>query len=464
MADHLNLRIRRYLTAKEFASDLKQLKAFRGTFIGDSLLESLEKDGLVRPKVRLRWPDPVARRMWLEGHHYVGSMHEAVEPDGARWEAAVRLKHSLFRAGNRHVYGNVSHPFDDPEPAFAEFLQRPDDQTFHPHRDRQVSVANDRHPGPFFDSCNVQDYYSGWQVLAAAEVADMGIHVRLNMADPNIADAAHEAILQGRLPNGDTHELFAPARALKGFHEHEAALDAIIWSVEEADGALARILANQGGGRFKLEEQSRAYHEAREEAAHCGMERHNVRTPEIIAVCKFLAERWSDWDSEGRPLIAEAYKIFLAAAVRILQMTTDMTLAVAVEHVIRAMGDPSDQLYKMFKALWAEPTVATLLQSNEKLARQGRPASEWPAVKAEIEQLRSSGPAGAVVADLVMAHRLRGAVHHQLPEQDQFEMEKLFFVLLRAAAMTHAHVQRGKAAAVAPPSASPAAEPEPAEA
>ena len=305
-----------------------------------------------------------------------------------------------------------------------------------------------------------------------------------------------------------------------------------------------------------------AYREAREEAAHCGMERHNVRTPEIIAVCKFLAERWSDWDSEGRPLIAEAYKIFLAAAVRILQMTTDMTLddikeavghqgssfrptldvvwpdwareqkervsrtlrgavmaegpgklsteeiaafadfveqeqqdaiflrlesferhvfgdvdapmagmssdvqgmAVAVEHVIRAMGDPSDQLYKMFKALWTEPTVATLLQSNEKLARQGRPASEWPAVKAEIEQLRSSGPAGAVVADLVMAHRLRGAVHHQLPEQDQFEMEKLFFVLLRAAAITHAHVQRGKAAAVAPPSASPAAEPEPAEA
>lgn len=146
-------------------------------------------------------------------------------------------------------------------------------------------------------------------------------------------------------------------------------------------------------------------------------------------------------------------------------MSSDVQgMAVAVEHVIRAMGDPSDQLYKMFKALWTEPTVATLLQSNEKLARQGRPASEWPAVKAEIEQLRSSGPAGAVVADLVMAHRLRGAVHHQLPEQDQFEMEKLFFVLLRAAAITHAHVQRGKAAAVAPPSASPAAEPEPAEA
>jgi hypothetical protein len=205
----------------------------------------------------------------------------------------VRLKNSLIQARNPLVYGNVSHPFDDPEPAFAEFLQGQAEQIFNPHRDRRVSIANDRHL-ELYDSCNVQDYYSGWQVLAAAEVADMGIHVRLNMADPNIAEAAREAILQRRLPSGDAHELFAPARALKGFHEHEAALDATVWSVEEAFGALTRILANQRGGRFKLtEEQTRAYHEARVEAARCGLEHHNVSTSEIIAVCNF-------WPSAGR--------------------------------------------------------------------------------------------------------------------------------------------------------------------
>jgi hypothetical protein len=551
MVYQLNLRIRRYLSASDFAADLKQLKAFRGTSFGDSLLESLEEHRLVRPKLRLCWPDPVARRMWLERHDYVGSMHETVEPDGARWEAAVRLSNRLFQHSHRRAYGNVSHPFDNPDPAFPEFLQRPVDQSFQPHCDRRVSVANDCHP-VLYDPCNIQDYYSGWQVLLATEVADMGIHIRLNMADPDTAKAVHEAMLQGRWPNGRAHELFAPARALRGFHKHEAALDAIVWSVEEADDALNLILRNQGGGRVILtEEQVRAYDAARVETARCEQERHNVHTPEIISVCKFLAGRWLAWNSEGRPLIAQAYKVYLASAVHMLKMTADMTfdditvavghlgnsskpaldvvwpdwardqkervsrtlqnavmakgpgalsteeiisfgefvqqehqdaiflrleslerhafddvnaplagissdvqgMAVAVEHAVRAMGGSKDQLYQMFKELWTEPEVVKLLKRSKTLAEQGRLPSEWPAVKAEIEHLRASGLAGAVVADLVMAHRLRGAVHHQLPEQDQFEMEKLFVVLLRAAAMTHAHVQRRKAAAALPPDA-----------
>jgi hypothetical protein len=114
----------------------------------------------------------------------------------------------------------------------------------------------------------------------------------------------------------------------------------------------------------------------------------------------------------------------------------------------------------MFMELWTETEIIQLLKSNRKLAEQGSKPSDgpttWPAVKAQIEQLRSSGPAGAIVADLVMAHRLRGAVHFRLPEQDPFEMEKLFVVLLRAAATTHAHVQR-RAAAGAPPSVPSAA-------
>ena len=172
--------IRRYLTASEFIADLKQLKAFLGTVIGDGLLESLEQSHLVRPSLRHCWPDPVARRIWLENHDYVGSMHESTEPDGARWEAAMRLEERLSQARNRVFYGNVVHPFDDSEPAFAEFLQGPADQYFCPHLERRVSVSNDIHP-ILYDGGNIQDYYSGWQVLLAAETADIGIHFRLNI-------------------------------------------------------------------------------------------------------------------------------------------------------------------------------------------------------------------------------------------------------------------------------------------
>ena len=47
---------------------------------------------------------------------------------------------------------------------------------------------------------------------------------------------------------------------------------------------------------------------------------------------------------------------------------------------------------------------------------------------------------------MVMAHRVRGAVHVPVPEEDQLEMERIFVEVMASAAMTHAHVMRGAAA------------------
>ena len=55
------------------------------------LLESLECSGLLKPKIRLQWPEPVARRLWLNRHDDVKNLHDPIEPDGPRWSAALRL-------------------------------------------------------------------------------------------------------------------------------------------------------------------------------------------------------------------------------------------------------------------------------------------------------------------------------------------------------------------------------------
>ena len=524
------------MSAREFTSDLNQLQAFRGTFVGDGLLESLERDRLIQPKIRFRWPDPIARRKWLEKQDTVSSLHGSIEPDGARWEAAKSLDQAL----GDHVFGirrGALHPFDDPNPAFADFLQATEDQEFLPHIDRRVSVSSDKYP-ELYDSRNIRDFYTGWQVLTAAEVADMGIHIRMNMADSEIAEAVHISIRRGQLPNGHIHMSYAPARAMEGFSEHEAALDATVWSVEEGNAALTRILGNQGSGRVQLsKEQTRQYHVARIDAARSGLRHYHVGPAKVIAACQFLAQRWSHWNSEGRPLIADAYKIYLASAVRLLEMTTDMTfehirdvvgrqgssskptldfvwpnwtdvqkeriartlqeafvrknpgalsdneilafvnfleqeyqdgvllrfesfakhafeetdapmagmasdlqaMATAVEHAVRAMGGSKNQLFKMFLELWDGTVVSRELKINRKLAEQVCPPTS---LEADIARLRDSGPAGAVAADLIVASRLRGAVHYRLLEKDQFGLEELFVLLLRATAMTHAHVQR----------------------
>ena len=185
MTRQVNLKVRRYLSANEFTTDLTIIRAFRGTYVGVSLLESLEREGLVKPKIRLRWPDPIARRMWLEKQDTVSSLHESTEIDGARWEAAKNLDKALT-LNVFGVYRDKPHPFDDPDPEFAEFLQGSQEQDFVPHLDRRVSVSCDKYPG-FYDPNNVRDFYSGWQVLAAAEMADMGIHIRMNRVNPKVS-------------------------------------------------------------------------------------------------------------------------------------------------------------------------------------------------------------------------------------------------------------------------------------
>src|SRR5690349_7105030 len=93
MAETVNLH--RYLTAGEFARELVSLHAYRW-HVGEGLLEELEEARLVLPRLRLRWPDPIARRFWLSAHEDY-ELKQAVEPDGPRWDAAVELESALHR-------------------------------------------------------------------------------------------------------------------------------------------------------------------------------------------------------------------------------------------------------------------------------------------------------------------------------------------------------------------------------
>lgn len=551
MKDRVNLRLRRYLSGDEFLRQLKQLRAYRDTYHGDGLLDWFEESGLVRPVLRLAWPEPIARRWWRENHEWAGEMREEMEPDGPRLDAAVTLAHALSRVGLRGAHYDVPHPLDDPDPSWAPFLQGEEEQTFVPRAERRYSIGNARDP-VVYDRSHVRDFYSAWQVLVAAEIADMGIFFRLDMSSGAVAEAARAALRVGRAPDGPAYELFAPNRALRGLHEHRAALDAAIWASEEGDIAFLRAARGLGGGRIQLgEAEDTSYRADRAEAASAAMARHGVATQDVIALCRFLAERWVEWDDEGRPLIAEAYRIHLAAAVRMLQLAEDMSfdeiaeevgpvstragpllrrvwpdwaaeqcervtltlrsalpsegpgavsnaeleafarfldeerqdaiflrlesferhafdgddpaamggmasdlqgMAVAVEHAVRAMGGTGEQLFQMFRRLWAGTPVEPLLKASDQLARNSGLMGDWPGLKARVAALAATGDAGAVAADLVMAHRLRGAVHIPLPEDDQLELERIFVRLMAAVAMTHAHLARQAAPAVTAPS------------
>jgi hypothetical protein len=544
------------MDAAEFARELEKLHAFRGAYVGAGLLESLEETGLLFPRIRIRYPDTVARRFWLETHSR--QLRYAIEPDGLGWEFAVELSNRLHRWRNHTVYGASSHPLDDLEPRFAEFVQRPSAMAFEAWQDMRVDVSNEVET-LLFDGHNFESYYSTWLLLQAAEVADAGIHFRLNLANEAVARRADEAIRNGTAPADNPSFNLMPVHVVRDFVKHENGLNAVVWYAEESDRALMEIVKAQGGGRFQLsKEQHERYGAESDEAAQNSARRHGIGIDDLVSLCRFLSARWFDWDHDGRPLVAEAYKDMLGKTVQMIRQIGGLTfeevrdrvgnvggwfkpildviwpswteqetdrlrltlrasissrnieglseadvdafasflakegleaffwrlksfedhvfrgnefalegmksdlqgMAVAVEHVVAALGGTETQLYEKFKQVWKDPDVLEILKRSDvsPLARQERLARNWPALKAQIDALRNEA-GGMIAADLVMAHRIRGGVHTILPEDDQFELEALFLTLMRAAVLTFAEVRRIEklskqtSAAIIPPSA-----------
>src|ERR1044072_991915 len=309
----MGLHLHRYLDAREFTRQLGTWRAYRGEFVGNGLLEELEEARLVIPRLRLRWPDPVARRFFLDSHEGY-KLQGPVEPDGPRGDAALALDNALHRWSNHTVYGPSPHPFDDPEPRFAEFLQAPANIPFQHWNDMRVDVSSDQHEVLFAD--NAESSSTSWQLLLAAEVADMGGHFRVNLAEGDNYRQVWEAIREGTRPGGRASCALLPGHALRDFDRNVRAFDAVIWFEEESERALVEILKHRGGGRYRLTiAENERYHQARGDAATAAAARFNVTGHDLVAAGKFLSKQWSDWKREGRPLTADAYKDFLEATV-----------------------------------------------------------------------------------------------------------------------------------------------------
>jgi hypothetical protein len=335
------MQFQRYMATDAFARELDSLHAFHGRKVGSGLLEYLEQQGLLSPRMRIRYPDPVARRFWLMAHEHWGprQLRHPTEPDGPRWDAAVELDEASYRWRNSLAYGPSDNPLDDPAPRFSEFIQHPSAKTFEAWLDMRVDVSNDVET-TMFDGINVETYYSTWQVLLAAEVADAGVHIRINLGDGATFRRTVEALEAGRLPDGSGPSYnFTPVHVARGFAEHQAALDAVVWFAEERWRVLSEIIKGQGGGRFRLSPaQSAQYEQETTALSAAAVGRFTVNLDQLVAAIRFLAERWSEWKRDDRPLIADAYQAVLEKAVILARLAGDMKFAELRDRIGRVGG------------------------------------------------------------------------------------------------------------------------------
>jgi len=530
------LQLQRYADARYILQEVQRLKIVRG-HAHESYLEKLEAARLVVPKLRIRYPDTIARRLWQDAHPDVGAMTVEVEPDGPRLNAAIDFKHAI---GRHPVNGRQPHPLDDLAPRFAEFVYRSSERAFLPWSE----LSNETYE-TLYDTHYVTTLYSSWQVLQIAEMAEMGIHILVNLAEDGKFEAAMRAGQDGyEMPTGPTSHSYP--NQLRDFTTHEAALDAVVWFAEESDEALRTITFKRSGRYILSDDEGAAYRAGQQAAARTACDRYRVSGEQLIELAKFLGNLWRSWDRDGRPLIADEYRRYLGNAVLLAQLGAGMDfetvrtgmgfswgktfllddafpdwaeleknrvrdtlgamirhpdanitglgeaeieafvefvdkeclhaffwclrsfedhairgnnfalegmrsdlqgMAVVVEHVARSLaGEQAKgviQLYKVFHNLWKGSEVADILGKAAKLTKPPKKygPTDWSKLKADLEDLAQSSPAAKIASYLVMAHRVRGAVHYKFQEENQFELERLFVELMLAAVLTFSHVR-----------------------
>ena len=333
------MRISRYLDAKAFLDEAKALKVVR-SHITDTLLERLEQQRSLIPRLRLHYPDPIERRWWADGHegYDVGGERE---PDGLRWDAACSLEKARQRRQWELDPTVTLHPLDKPEERFLQFMEAPAELSFVPWRDYRVAV-NAEGAAPLYTSQTVVTYYSSWQLLQYAEVANMGVTSFMNLlATPGWP--SKEAIAAA--PQSIS---VLPLHAMRGFAEHGQALDAMVWFAEEALKGYEFATRRGHHRRLISEEEGAEIMRTRLWAAEQARTRHGVGDEELLAANRFLFEQWANWERDGRPLIAGAYKTIAAQGVRLACLAGGVT----VEEYKAVVGHAAGYVKPILDVIW----------------------------------------------------------------------------------------------------------------
>ena len=93
------MQFNRFMRANDFVRELDSLRAFRGEYMGTGLLESLDAARLLHPRIRIRYPDAIARRFWLEKHDHFRCQLGVVSPNPRKFQKSRIALQKRYSSG-----------------------------------------------------------------------------------------------------------------------------------------------------------------------------------------------------------------------------------------------------------------------------------------------------------------------------------------------------------------------------
>ena len=320
----------RYLTTSEFCKEADALKVSHAQ-MREPVLERLERQRSLIPHLRLRYPDDIERRWWAQAHPEF-AVSFAKEPDGQRWDDANALEQARQRGRWIDVDPRISPlVLDDPEPRFLSFIERPSETAFVRWEDYRVAL-NDSEDGPNFTDETVVAYYSSWQLLQFTEVVNMGVTSFMNLVGSNGWPSDEDILAAPRSVS------WVPTHALRRFEEHATSLDAIVWFAEEFAQGHQYATRQDFSRRMLTDGEIADIAALRDWAAQAACERHCVDLCALTEAVLFFCDQWCEWHSLGRPLIADAYKLFAAQGIKLATINDRLTVEEFSERLGRTGG------------------------------------------------------------------------------------------------------------------------------
>lgn len=305
----------------------------------EAFFEFLERESLVSPILRLRFPPAVLRRFEMEDNRSK-SVVGATEPDGKRWTAAFDTFQStdLTRWNAPYVYGEDIHPLDALiDQGETPFVQTDfDGKNFVPWKRVRATVGEYRGRPLYSDPRYTPGYYHYWQVFWVATALRGCMRLHLPLDDEAIMRAAFEGKLTEPVIRRTHRTLDLTARHhLKELREYRTHFDAIGYFEAYRNHALNAHLSNRDPetGRLTLS-ASISYRKREREIAHQSLRSFDLRPRQLMKFIRQQTRWWNETSRRGPAKVADEYKRNLASSIACYRIVTRRTL----ENVVNQVG------------------------------------------------------------------------------------------------------------------------------
>lgn len=356
----------------------------------EGLVEFLEREGLLTPVRRVRFPDEILRRFArdrYEGLNIAGP----VEPDGPRLDAAIEFTDGLCRWSDARIYGESEHVLDALADAHRPFIQTEfSPAAFTPWHDLRVHLY-DTDRGPIYSSAaqDAPSFYQYWQIFWLAAILRSGVHVWFPLDDEDL----FREILQGNVFSseglaGRTQQQIniEAYHELQGLREYEAHFEAVGYFEAYTHNALQTFQSDRNlHGRIPARPWQRYLRReraiARETLARGGLDE-----DALIAFIGRQCEWWDNARRVGPAALADEYKRNIRSSVALVRAATGIDPREVVQRVGRRTEHFEPTLEVIFPD-WTEEQRHLTVRSLKRWADESLASlpSPFPFSDAELD-------------------------------------------------------------------------------